>query len=377
VLEVLGNAVDEVVATDVSLLDDASLHQSVLGVRREIDRLLAMEAAFVKAWDDKGVWSDDGSRSAPHRFSRETGLSVPDARGVLHRGRRLATMPLIAAAGCNGLLSSSRVDALVGANRPEVAAAFARDEALLLAMATDLRFDDFRRALRYWAEQANEDDAKDRARKKHESRRAHCSRTFDGTVDLQALFDAVGGEVFMTELRRIEQELFDEEWAEAKAIHGDDVRVEHLRRTPAQRRCDALVEMARRSAGSTAKAKPLISVFVDYDTFTKMLCETATGTVLNPEEVLPLLGEADIERIVFDAPSRVIDVSHKRSFTGALRRAIQVRDRHCQHESVCDVSADKCEGDHILAWSKSGATEQGNGQLLCRFHNRGKGAGPP
>ena len=36
--------------------------------------------------------------------------------------------------------------------------------------------------------------------------------------------------------------------------------------------------------------------------------ELADATVISPGEVVPLLGEADIERIVFDGPSRVIDV---------------------------------------------------------------------
>ena len=39
------------------------------------------------------------------------------------------------------------------------------------------------------------------------------------------------------------------------------------------------------------------------------------------------LTEAMIERVVFDGPDRVQAVGHQRAFTGALRRAIEVRDR--------------------------------------------------
>jgi len=76
---------------------------------------------------------------------------------------------------------------------------------------------------------------------------------------------------------------------------------------------------------------------------------------------------------VFDGPSRVIEVSRKRRFTGALRRAIQVRDRRCQHPSGCDVPANRCDCDHIQPRSERGPTSQDNGRLLCPTHNRRDG----
>ncbi|MGH9247589.1 MAG: hypothetical protein ACRD29_25425, partial [Acidimicrobiales bacterium] len=49
-------------------------------------------------------------------------------------------------------------------------------------------------------------------------------------------------------------------------------------------------------------------------------------------------GETDairsLERVVFDGPSRVIDVGpHRRLFDGATRRSVAVRDRECFHPS--------------------------------------------
>jgi hypothetical protein len=58
-----------------------------------------------------------------------------------------------------------------------------------------------------------------------------------------------------------------------------------------------------------------------------------------------------------------------RLFTGALRRAIELRDRECQH-SHCDVRSDRCQADHIKRWADGGLTTQQNGRLLCGFHNR-------
>ena len=50
------------------------------------------------------------------------------------------------------------------------------------------------------------------------------------TVDVRGTIDAIGGTEFLSELERLELQLFEADWAEARAIHGDDTRVEHLAR---------------------------------------------------------------------------------------------------------------------------------------------------
>ncbi len=86
-----------------------------------------------------------------------------------------------------------------------------------------------------------------------------------------------------------------------------------------------------------------------------------------------MLGEADVERVVFDGPSRVIEVGAKqRFFTGGLRRAIEVRDRHCTHPG-CTVRPERCQVDHIVEYVNGGETTQENGRLLCPAHHRQRG----
>jgi hypothetical protein len=150
--------------------------------------------------------------------------------------------------------------------------------------------------------------------------------------------------------------------------------VEDLARTPAQRRHDALVEMARRSTAKPAAAnpaRPLVTVLVGYETFAGSICEIADGTVIPPSSLLGLLDEADIERIVFDGPSRPIDLGRRtRFFNAAQRRLVEVRDRHCQDRSGCDVTAHKCQVDHIVEYTDGGPTTIDNARLLCPMHNR-------
>ncbi len=146
-----------------------------------------------------------------------------------------------------------------------------------------------------------------------------------------------------------------------------------MARTAKQRRADALVELARRAMATPAGSRlpePLFSVLVGYETFAGRTCELAGGTVVAPGSLVRWLDEAWVERVVFDGPDRVKNVGVRtRIFTGATRRAVQLRDRECFHP-YCDKVAEECEIDHVRPWSEGGLTVEDNGRPACGFHNR-------
>ena len=154
---------------------------------------------------------------------------------------------------------------------------------------------------------------------------------------------------------------------------GDDVCVADLVRTPAQRRADALVEMARRAEAMPAGARlpePLFTVLVGCETFAGRICELADGTVVAPGALVRWLDQSWVERVVFDGPDRVKNVGvRRRIFGGATRRAVEVRDRECFDE-FCDVDAEHCQIDHVQPWSAGGLTVDDNGRAACGYHNR-------
>jgi hypothetical protein len=188
----------------------------------------------------------------------------------------------------------------------------------------------------------------------------HASTTIDGTVVLDGTLDAVRGAIVTNELKRLEHELY---LADKQA---------GIVRTASQRRADALVLMATRSTGATGTpARPLFTVLVG-DRSLERLCELGNGTVIAPGALLPWMCTAMLESVIFDGPSTIISVSRKRTFTGAIRRAIQVRDRHCQHPSGCDTPAEDCDVDHTTEWSRGGLTAQWDGRIICPPQNRDK-----
>jgi hypothetical protein len=356
----LAAVIDSLLAVDPTELTDAELHDLVTTVQRQRHRLAAVAATAISAWDQRMVWADNGARSAAARLANETSTSTSSAGTDVRRARQLRSMPATAAALGTGDLSPDHVDLLARVDQPWRNADFADHEATLVEQCRVLRYADARKVVDYWCARADAVAAEDRAERQRTAAHLNVSPTLDGTVVVTGTLDPIGGSIVADELTRIERELY-----------LDDKR-DDVTRTASQRRAAALVEVARRSATSPTggrRPKPLFTVLVGDETMSH-LCELANGTVITPGQIFEWAGDADLETVLFDGPSTVISVSHRRTFTGALRRAVQVRDRHCRHTSGCDVPADQCDVDHIVPHAADGPTSQFNGKLECIPHNR-------
>jgi hypothetical protein len=368
----LSAAIDALLTLDHDTLDDNELSDAVLDLHRQQARLAAATARLTAAMDTRRVWADDGSRSCGAWLAHRCRLPIGQARTPAWLGRRLRSMPATAEAFAAGDISQRHACMLASLGGGRTAELFARDEAELVDDAGRLSWADFCRAVEYWRQCADPDGAERDAAHDGAFRRVHLSPGLRGTGHLDGLLTPLGRTTVASALSRIEQELFDADWAAARAEHGDAATACHLSRTPAQRRHDALVEMARRAVTAPAEGKrpqPLVSVLVGYETFRGRVCELADRTVITPGTVASLLDEALIERVVFDGPSRVVDLGRARRFTGGVRRALDVLDRGCTHAG-CDIPAERCQGDHIQPWSRGGDTNPENGQLRCAYHNR-------
>ena len=365
-------ALDSLAGIDPATLDDTALTETVVEVQRQQARLAAEATRLTAALEARRTWDDDGSRSCGAWLAHRCRLPIGQARAEVWLGRRLRTMPATAVAFAAGDISQRHASVLASLAGGRVAECFARDEAELVDDARRLSWAEFCRAVEYWRQCADPDGTERDAAHDEALRRVHLSPGLRGTGHLDGLLTSLGRATLASALGRIEQELFDTDWAAARAEHGDAATVNHLARTPAQRRHDALVEMARRAMTAPADGKrprPLVSVLVGYETFRGRVCELADRIVITPGTVASLLDEALIERVVFDGPSRVIDLGRARRFTGAVRRALDVVDRGCTHEG-CDMPVERSQGDHIQPWSRGGPTDPDNGQLRCAYHNR-------
>jgi hypothetical protein len=270
----------------------------------------------------------------------------------------LERLPVVRAAVLDGRLSVDHVDLLVKVASPARMELLVAHQELLVAQLAGLSlFDEARRTVRYWADHA--DDVLGRDRPRSAPSTVYLSRLADsGEAILNGCLAAVDAEIVTGELDRLMVEIRRED------------RADGVTRTRSQCRAAALVRMASRSVNATGvTARPLFQVVVGDET-ARRLCELASGTVVHPVDLLPHVDSAVMEVFLFDGPSTVIAKTSKRLFTGALRRAIQVRDRRCQHASGCPVPAVRCDVDHRRPAVRGGPTSQFNGHVECVAHNR-------
>lgn len=433
-----GNALDRAVPSGCTLT-------TLIAVANRVQAVVALAMArFVRSPE----WVDDGARSAASWLAGECRLprrEVARWEGLGAIGERLAA---VAAAWAGGTIGSAHVAALASVCNRRTAEAMARDQRMLVGFAQTLSYSDFRRALAYWVQHVDPDGCEEEELQRQDRRSVSLHQTFEGSWFGELRLDPVNGAIVAEELRRLEQQLFDQDVVDAAlsrvvdrtddgpgagedgvgtgsrpvAADTDPVGVhstgaDALRRTAAQRRADALVAMAIRSRGSGLRAGvhvgaegrssagggvsvaaagaagaagaaddmeggsdrwdrpappgPLFTVLVDWPTVAGRVCQLANGHPLTPGALVPWLGAADLERAVWRGQTRIDIAATSRLFTGATRRAIEVRDGWCTHP-YCSLPADRCQVDHIVAHVDGGLTTQGNGQLLCAYHNRRK-----
>jgi len=368
----LGAVLDGLVDADADAFAD---RESIKVLHRQLARLEAVTARASASFAASGEWGLDGARSASAWISGSCRLPKHVADSQVRLGRAMRVLPVTAEAWLAGEVSSSHVAALSAARRSGVEDDLARDEANLVGFAKRLSFKQFQQVVAYWSQAAAPDEADLDAEALEAKRRCNVSSTLGGMVRGDFDLDPIRGAIVDETMREIYDELFKADWAAARERLGREPTVEELGRTPQQRRADALVEMAIRARTVPAggrRPRPLFSVYVDYESTMKRLCELANGTVIAPGQLVPWLSDADLERVVFGPKGRVIDVGRRsRFFTGALRRAVQLRDRECFHP-LCDQPAEQCQVDHQQEFFEGGETTQGNGQPACGFHNRWK-----
>ena len=358
-LERLGAVIEALAGVNVDDLDDDTLHDFVVSLGSLDSRLEAAWCRLIGAWDRRLLWASNGSKSPGARLARETHLRPTDTGRIVRRARSLAEMPAAAAAYDSGEICGAHVDLVASCNRPWRMADFAESEELLVNLCRTRWFDNAVTGVEHWKLLADRDATERGANPAHEGRHLSVSTGWRGEVVVDGVIDPVGGEIFRTELERIREQL-----------RLQDLR-DGVERSVQQRRADALVEMAMRAATAPVdglRPRPLFTVTIGIEHFNWM-CHSAAGTVMAPDLLIPLLSDADIERVVYDPPNRNISASRRRRFTGAIRRIIEIRDRHCQHPSGCDEPANRCDVDHVVP-HPDGITCLCNGQLLCAHHNR-------
>jgi hypothetical protein len=368
-LEQFEEALEALIASGAEHYGDGDSMERLHHLEARFDSFMTEAAAAFEAGEQ---WAADGARTAASWLSSRCRVRRATAKRRVSLGRTLRHLPAVAEAWREGDIGEDVAKAMASARRHRTEASMARDQEMLVAQAKEMGFEDFYRVLSYWKQLADPDGAEASAEEKKASRNVFLESSYNGMWLGQMTLDPIAGSIFSTELNRLEHDFFEDDCAEAKERLGRTARIDELTRTSAQRRADALVEMAKRSRTAPSEGirpAPLFSVLVGFETLKGRICELENGTVLHPSALEPWMDSAYFERALFSLSNR-IDVSvRSRFFTGGTRRAIELRDRMCTHPS-CYEQAESCQVDHIETYADGGLTTQENGRLLCGFHNR-------
>ncbi len=373
-------------------------------LRRRLDHGTDVAAGHL---DHSAAFSLDGHKSAKGALKAIGRLAGAEAHGRVQTSRALRALPLVDAAYARGDIPTGHMRAIARTvANPRVAEHVAGADPIFARHGAELSYDDFCAALRQWEAYADADGADQDAERTHERRRGSLLENgIDGSWHLQGGFGAVQGAAMHETFDRFELAELHADWADARERVGPDARVEHLARTPAQRRADALFEIFRRAGAAPADARapePLVNIIIDEHTFRDELrratgetvdvdpngdldgrrCHTLDGTSLRPAEAVAAALVGHVRRVVIDAAGTVIDLGRKRRlFTGAARDAAMLQallrgpgGLGCLWPG-CDGRGGCLQADHRHPAGRGGPTDTANSDAYCGTHNRIKERG--
>ena len=316
-------------------------------------------------------------------------LSGAEAHGRVQeaRLRRVVGVWNDALAGGQVGVAQTRLMARIAANPRIDREVLTRGVWQLMVDAMDCPYTEFeRRALTFEA-LADPLGAAQQAERNRQRRSATMHQHPDGHWSLHADLDEVGGPEFLEIFSWYVDREFARDWAEATRRLGEgNVDVSKLERTEAQRRADALLEMARAAAACPPdRTRPLPTVDflldettaaavadgqpIDPLTYRDVTSRTARGHRVDPNAVIGVSLWAMIRRVVTDSRSVVIDLGRTtRLFTGFAREAVMLLEPTCIWPG-CDQPHSWCHADHLTSWSTRGPTSPDNGGPLCPRHN--------
>ena len=340
---------DKVNWLPVNLLDDVEVERELRWVRRLAAAVEARSAELVAEAARRGIPEAEGFGSAAGWLVALTDDPPSVCRSRVQTARALRGMPATREAFAAGELSEPRVRLLVSACQfaPEV---FARDEELLVQQARTLPARVFPLTVAHWRRLADMDGALADTERAFERRRLYISATWGGMVRLDGDLDPESGALVITALTSL---------AEPQALNPED------RRTPAQRRADALAEICRRHLDTSDRPriggeKPQLTVTISIDQLTSSgLTDLDTGPI-TLETVRRLACDATLTPIVTGKSGQPLAAGHRsRVIPPAVRRLLHQRDQHCTHPG-CTIPARWCDAHHVVHWAAGGDTQADN-----------------
>jgi len=344
-------------AEDISEASAASLGDELKELFRHRNRCDAEIQRRLLRLDKTEAYAADGSLTAKAWLRWNCNLTHGQASDRVEVARQMRSLPVTTQALAEGDISYQHA-ALIARTAQRLGSLWPADaEEILVTAAKEVDPVRLRRATMQLRHCLEPDGVLEDANAEDERRFLHLNQTFGGIFVLNGQFGADDG-------------------ATLKAALMSVLRppAENDERSPAQRRADALIDLARRQLDSgtlpeTGGQKPHISVNVEMTTLAKERGAPAaemewSQTPIPAETARRMACDCAVTPVVGDEPyttSRVVP--------GAMRRALAARDKHCRFPG-CDMPPAWTDAHHIQHWADGGPTRMFNLVLMCRRHHR-------
>lgn len=360
-MSALTSVIDEVAGEDLDALTDSALGADLVDLRKAVDRLEAEWLRRLAVFDARGGAAADGALSTAAWLRRACRLAPGAARERVVVARELTGLHSTAAELAAGDISYRHAALIATATAELPDAAQGQTESILLEAGRHCDPATLGKVTAHLRYTLDPDGARRADEGVHDRRQLFISPILDGRFAVDGALDAEGGSTVLAALTALSQ-----------PVPGDD-------RTPAQRRADALVELARRhlddgSLPELGGERPHVTVTVDLTALERRPAAASPqldwSGPISAETALRIACDAGVSRVIIAGNSEPLDVGRRtRVVSAGMRRALAVRDKGCRFPG-CDRPPVWTDTHHLRHWADGGVTALVNLILLCRAHHR-------
>ena len=374
----LNDAVAAVVAESIDNFSTHALGADLVEIRRAVDRL---EAEFLRRLhrfhQARGAQSDGGGTTVSWLRHR-CGMTAKAAAYRVHLARTLGELPATLESARAGRASLSNVLMIAHLASDVGVERVAPIESILVGAAETLEPRAMRTLVQAAGLRLDPDGVLERDNHAHERRWFDCDETYGGGFVVRGELDHESGALVKTIIDALSHGM----------ARGET-------RSAAQRRADALVELAAMQLRcgdhrDVHGQRPHLTLTVSADTLRSAAPSGADAPPAELSVVGPIHPET-ARRIACDAVKTVVTVAAPapdgaapiagtralplsvgratRTIPAHLRTALVLRDQGCRFPG-CDRPAAWTDGHHIIHWADGGRTELENLVSLCRRHHR-------
>jgi len=398
----LEHALDVALKVDFAAVPAAGKEADLLAVSRIRNKVDVLDHRVLMPFDTSQVHRAQGHTSPVGWLEHNTRSHGDDAARRRRLSRRLRRHPIAEEAMAHGEITARHIDVLDRARRAVGDTAYRMAEQVLVDTAVTKRFDDFARTIDYFIARACPEEPEKREQDQIRDRWASSSRTLEGAGKVDAWLPPLAFTLFDDELRRLVEHLYQQDVTEARDRLGRRPQPDDLARDARQRRADALVLMAQRSAAHGDAEVPasrfVVNVHCGADLMLQILerlidalrgggdeeidlegitlgpedlCEDDDGNLITLNTLVLAVLTGKVRGYLYDPDGVPLRFGRARDlFSKPQADSLRARYRRCAHPYGCGRTGHRLQSNHIIERRHGGPTDIDNADTQCGPHNR-------